>query len=255
MAKYFFLLGGHDAEMERIRMVLENARLPFLDKFLGWGAKASAYGEDLPGIALNYTPVMVELEIDCELPEGTIVVDHHGSRSAEPASLLQVLTLLGIEPTRLDRIVAANDSGWFAGMQAIGATAEEMEAVRAMDRAAQGITDEQETEAVRALAREPEYIGPVRVIRMSHSKCAPVGDRLAVAAIAAGKPIPQYLVLSQDGEVNFSGDGALCATLKEKFGGWNGGSGLGKAGETAYWGGYPDHEAVVEFIREAVGAK
>jgi hypothetical protein len=254
MAKKFFL-GGADGEMRRIREVLEHSVISFVDAGLGWGAKASAYGTQIVEAATaGDTPVLIELELDCTVPMDTVVVDHHGPRASEPASLLQVLSLLGIEPTRLDTLIAANDSGWFVGMQAVGATAEEMLKIRAMDRAAQGITAEQEAEAERAL-NGINLIGDVRVIWMAHSKCAPVGDRLAIVALTEGKPIPQYLVLSDDGEVNFSGDGALCVALKEKFQGWNGGTGLGKAGETAFWGGYPDHTAVVEFVREAVGAK
>jgi hypothetical protein len=60
----------------------------------------------------------------------------------------------------------------------------------------------------------------------------------------------QLLILSADGEVNFYGDGAVCAELKTEFEGWNGGSGLGKVGASAYWGGYPDQEDTLEFIQK-----
>jgi hypothetical protein len=36
--------------------------------------------------------------------------------------------------------------------------------------------------------------------------------------------------------MNFFGDGALCKELFDTCGGWSGGSGLGKQGESAYWG-------------------
>ena len=250
-----FFLGGWDGEMARIAAVLDENNVSFWFKELKWGeAKASVYADEIAAAAAEgKRVVLVELEVDITVPEGTIVVDHHGSRSGEPASLLQVLALIGVTPTRRDELFAANDAAWFDGLMAAGATREEMLEVRAADRAAQGITREQENEAERALTAPVEMIGNVRVIRMAHSKCAPVGDRLAVSAITAGKPIPQYLVLSQDGEVNFSGDGALCVALKDKFQGWNGGVRLGKSGETAYWGGYPNHDAVVEFVRAAVG--
>jgi len=125
-----------------------------------------------------------------------------------------------------------------------------------MDRAAQGITSEQEAEAERALAEAEEKLGDIRVVRTSHSKTATVIDRLAVEALAEGRSIPAVLVLSGDGEVNLVGsaDGALCQSLKDRFpGSWAGGSGLGQAGEVAYWGGYPDHEEVVDFIRSHLG--
>lgn len=253
MAKLFhFFLGGADAEMMEIRAVLEEAGQSFTDAGLGWGAKASAYGAQVQEAAdAGMTPVLVELEIDTAVPEGTAVVDHHGERAAEPASLLQVLALLGQEPTRWQALVAANDAGWFPGMVAMGATPEEMAAVRAAERSAQGITPEQEQEAARALLGQDQLIGDVRIIRMSHSKCAPIGDALAIAAFAAGRPVPAFLVLSEDGEVNFSGPGDIAQALHEKFpGGWAGGSGLGDPAGSAYWGGYPPQEKVLEFFQD-----
>lgn len=260
---FVFFLGGADAEMRRIAEVIAEAGVEYRDAGLGWGAKASAYGNAITEAArVGKTPVLVELEVDCGLPEGTIVVDHHGERSGEPPAILQILNLLGRKPSRLDLVVAANDAAWFPGLlgeaeiPGMGhlsppATEDEMAQVRAADRAAQGITPEQEREAERAVSAPVEEIGNIRVIRMAHSKTAPVGDRIAIEALSACRPIPAYLVLSEDGEVNFSGDGALAAALHEKFpGGWAGGAGLGKAGKTAFWGGYPNHKEVLMFIRE-----
>jgi len=246
-----FFLGGRDAEMVRIAEILTEAGHEFGDAGLGWGAKASQYGEEFArAVRFGFTPVLVELEVDCPVPQGTVEINHHEARSGEPASLLQVLTLLGVPTTRWDELIAANDAGWFPGLQAIGATTEEMAAVRAADRSAQGITPEQEAEAERALSTPVEKIGYIRVIRMSHSKTGPVGDRLAIEAIAAGRSIPSYVVLSGDGEVNFSGRGDVAQALHEKFaGGWAGGAGLGKADGTAYWGGYPSHAEVEVYLR------
>jgi hypothetical protein len=78
---------------------------------------------------------------------------------------------------------------------------------------------------------------------MAHSKCATVTDRLF------GR-YDQLLILSGDGEVNFYGDGAICTALKEKFDGWNGGSGLGQVGGSAFWGGYPNHDEVLDFVKK-----
>ena len=255
MQDFYFFLGGSDAEMVAIKEVLEVAGEAHSDAGLGWGAKVSAYGEEIAKAAAEgKTPVIIELEVDVDLPQGTVNIDHHGDRSGEPAALLQVLNLLDRKPTRWQTLVAANDSGWFPGLQSVGATPEEMAAVRAAERSAQGITPEQEAEAVRAFAAPVEEIGGIRIIRMSHSKTAPIGDALAVAAIAAGKEIPAYLILSGDGEVNFSGAGDLAQALHERFpGGWTGGSGLGKADGTAFWGGYPSHAEVEDFLRQRAG--
>jgi hypothetical protein len=248
-----FFLGGHDGEMNRIAEVLREVGAPFADGNLGWGAKASQYGEAIvEATSAGFVPVLVELELDTTVPEGTVVVDHHGSRAGEPAAILQVLALLEREPSRFDLLVGANDAGYIPALLALGATTAEVTQVRAADRAAQGITSAHEAEAERAiLARETT--GRLTTVRMAHSKCATVTDRLHPAAGGAG--YDQLLVLSQDGEVNFFGDGALCAALKEKFeGSWAGGAGLGKAGESAYWGGYPSHGEVAEFIRAALAS-
>jgi len=253
---YKFFLGGADAEMCCIAEVLAEAGVPFADAGLGWGAHASAYALDIAVAAAGgFTPVLVELDNEfreatewslakesVDLPQGTVVVDHHGSRSGEPASLLQVLALIGREPTRWDNLVAANDSGFIPAMLALGATAEEIATIRAADRAAQGITPAQESEAERAIA-SAEVGDRLSVVRLAHSKCATVTDRLFGG-------YDQLLILSDDGEANFYGDGAVCAVLREKFGGWNGGSGLGQEGGNAFWGGNPPHDEVEVFVKE-----
>jgi hypothetical protein len=127
-------------------------------------------------------------------------------------------------------------------MQNLGATAEEIAAVRLADRTAQGITPLQESIAEAAIASAQKY-GSLTVVRMSHSKCATVTDRLFGQC-------KNLLILSGDGEVNFYGEGALCASLKEKVqGSWAGGSGLGQEGGNAFWGGYPNQEEILEFVK------
>lgn len=143
-----------------------------------------------------------------------------------------------------------------------GATKEEINAIRYKDRAAQGITPEQEKQAEEAVANAKEVFG-VTVIRMAHSKTAPVTDRL----FDPDKP-QNIAIFSADGEVNYFGPEDICRALQgnkiderpapwdpnqtenlyDHFGGWTGGSGLGKEGGTAYWGGYPNHVEALEFI-------
>ncbi len=247
MKNYKFFLGGRDLEMVRIAEILAEAGEHFADKGLGWGAKASAYTEEIAAATADgLGVVLVELEIDITVPERTVIVDHHGDRAGEPASILQVASLVGVttkEWMKL-KLIAANDSGYIPAMQAAGATPEEIAEVRLADRAAQGITLEQEAEAERALG-QVEVIGRLTVVRMAHSKCATVTDRLF-------GQYDQLLILSADGEVNFFGQGDICADMKERFEGWNGGSGLGKADGIGYWGGYPNHDEALNFVRAKV---
>lgn len=240
--------------MLRIGQVLASSGIEVVDKKLGWGAHASSYAKEIDEASgAGKTIVLVELDNQSTeekkavpLPAGAILVDHHGEQAHKPASLLQVLAMIGIKPTRWDLLIAANDSGFIEGMKKIDATAQEVAEVRAADRRAQGITVEQEEEAQRAISQAQQE-GNLTVVRMSHSKCAAVTDRLHVDA--GGEGYKNLIVLASDGESNFYGDGLLCQTLKEKFDGWNGGSGLGKRGGGAYWGGYPNQEEVLSFIK------
>ena len=241
MQKFVFFLGGADAEMVRVAEVLASTGAEVVDKKLGWGANVSSYASEITkAVAEGKTPVLLELG-------GIVLVDHHGERAGEPASILQVLNLLGIQPTRWDLLIAANDSGFIPAMLAIGATSEEVAKVRLADRNAQGITPEMEVEAERAIS-EAKTSGRLTVVHMAHSKCATVTDRLHKGA--GGLGYDQLLVVSGDGEKNFFGDGKICQTLKEKFEGWNGGSGLGTEGGNAFWGGYPDATQLENFILE-----
>jgi hypothetical protein len=247
----YFFLGGKDLEMVRIREILEEAGVPFADGGFNWGAKASSYKNLINEVAQKSTPVLVELDVDFQLPAGCLVVDHHGNNSGKPASVLQVLALLDRKPTRWDELVAANDAAWIPGLIAMGAMPDEINAVRAKDREAQGITEIQEKEAWAALQGSVGKIGDILVIRLSHSKTATIGDRLALAAMKEGKSVPPYIVFSGDGEINFSGPGKIASALDKKFpGGWSGGAGLAGETGTAYWGGYPNHQEVESYLRE-----
>ncbi len=259
---YVFFLGGHDVEMIRIAEVVSGAGCEVRDAGLTWGAKASDYNKDefSTVVVEGKIPVLIELELDCEPPVEAVIVDHHNDRANEAPAILQVLDLLGVEPTRWDLIVGVNDAGWYPGLTGtarvpgIGylsppASQEEMKKVRSGDYSLQGITSEMLSEVDRALFAPVETIGPVRVVRMTHSKCGPIGDYFAIPAFAKGEEIPQYVVFSEDGETNFSGDGAICSELHKKFEGWSGGAGLGKSGETGFWGGYADQKEVEVFLK------
>ena len=256
MTNLIFFLGGKDAEMVTIENVLANAGAEFVNKNLGWGARAAAYESEIhEAISAGKTPVLIELSNApgkdwngnpypvIEIPAGCIEVDHHGDRSNEPAAIIQVCELLGANPTRHHLLIAANDTGYIPGMKAAGATEKEIEEIRALDRSCQGITAEHEAEAIRAL-NSAEEVGDCKVVFMNHSKSAPVTDRMfgkqpkgqniLIVSVYTGKNEEGELVTKK--ELNYYGDGALCARLKKEFGGWAGGSGLGQKGGNAYYG-------------------
>lgn len=254
-----FLLGGADGEMRRIREVLDENGQPYIDKKLGWGAVLSAYQAEIAEAQTQgLQPVGIELTEDTET-NGVALIDHHNERANEPASLLQVLKMLEIEPTRRDKLIAANDSGYIPAMIEAGATNVEIAEIRAYDRAAQGVTTEQEAEAERAIA-EAKTINGVTVVEMAHSKTATITDRLF------DPETPQnILVLSADGESNYFGNPELVKALQgvdtgEKtpegyaiyshFGGWIGGEGLNNPDSTAFWGGYADQNEIKQFVTD-----
>jgi hypothetical protein len=232
--RYSFFLGGHDLEMLEIKRLIADAAPNSLvyDKHLSWGAKASAYGEELSRPDWNkVTPVLIELEIDSPMPETAIIIDHHGPRAGGPSSIEQVQALLDPAKQHWNRwreLVAANDVGHIAAMRALNATANEMNQIRRADRAAQGITKEQEDVALEALAQRKETPdGTCFLVELPHAKTAPVMDALALAG-----DDHDVLIRSPD-ETNFFGSGIKVAFFDKSYpGGWSGGELPGRG----FWG-------------------
>lgn len=239
MTRYAFFLGGRDLEMVTIAALLQarqaagDGRIAQVaDAGLLWGARASDYGPQIAAAAArSEVPVLVELAADVPLPPGTVEIDHHGARSAEPAALRQVFGLLALPAsdwTREFALVAANDTGHVAGMRAIGAADDEIRRIRAADRAAQGITAQEEAEGLRALAARREGLdGTLLVVDLPHGRSATVADPLALAGDL------RDLLLLSPGSTQFFGSGERIARLDAAFpGGWRGGE-LPRRG---FWG-------------------
>lgn len=227
------------------------------DKGLGWGARASDYREEIEAqIARGKTPVLVELHDDLGVARrGAILVDHHGQRagSDRPTSLHQVFELLGLPVgkwTRWFDLVAANDRAYIPGLQAIGASDEEIVTVRAADRNAQGITQEQEMEGQRAVAGARVLgDGTLTVVQLTLSRTATVTDRMEPAL--GGSGYRNLLVFSPD-QVNFFGAGRYVFALDQAFpGGWYGGA----LPERGFWGHgepAPEEGAIVRFLLHTI---
>jgi hypothetical protein len=226
-----FFLGGSDLEMVTIRKLLAaQPGTQYYDKQLSWGAKASAYRDEIAAtLAHGGVPVLVELENDLDLePTAIIVADHHGKRagSQRPTSLHQVFDLLQLPPERWTRwfeLVAANDRGYIPAMVALGASQEEIAAVRAADRAAQGITADDEAAGEQAIAHAITLVnGTLTVVQLPHNRTATVTDRLQPEL---GGPGYVNVVIRSPDEVNFFGTGDLVYRLDKTFpGGWYGGA-------------------------------
>lgn len=108
-------------------------------------------------------------------------IDHHrwgeSDRSCEHSSLEQVALLLGHHLNRYEALVAANDKGWIPALVAAGATPGEVETVRMADRCAQGVSPDQEAQAVRDIAAA-EWRGRKVLVRCPDGSSSAITDRL-----------------------------------------------------------------------------
>jgi hypothetical protein len=237
--RFVFFLGGHDLEMLAIRDLLEtNVPFRFHDKGLSWGAKTSDYSEEIGACLSNGDiPVLIELQDDVGLDlERVVIIDHHGERAGvyQPTSLHQVFDLLQLPREAWSRwfeLVAANDRGYIPAVREAGATQEEIVKVRAADRAAQGITVEEEVQGAKAVAQaEVRANGRLTLVRLPHSRTAAVTDRLEPAL---GGPGYQNLLVISPRQLNFFGEGRVIFALNWSFPeGWYGGA----PPERGFWG-------------------
>jgi hypothetical protein len=251
-----FFIGGLDLEMAEILVILKTHGHKFVDAGLLWGAKASAYGNQISEAAVvGFVPVLIELEVDVDLPEEAIVIDHHGSRSGEPASLLRVLAMMSLSPTRRQELVAANDVSGFFGLKKARATDEEIDHILREERELVGFTQEMEEISVRA-AEHAFYIPYKSTLTCVH---LPFSRFAAAKAYLWLQGRKNMIFFAEDGsgEVEFQGDGAIVQAFVEKFASlkpWSGGAGLGKKRRyDAYVGMYMSDEqerfALQEFVR------
>lgn len=187
-----FLIGGSDLEMEEIKRILVERNIDFEDKGLGWGAKLSDYAD----VFAKHAGRMIcgiELKADITPPEGYVEIDHHGKNEGKASSIEQVCSMLGVDMSWRQKLVAANDRGYIPAMKEMGATPEEIADIRRQDRKAQGVTEADEKAAEKALGRR-YYLGVdgicgcivnekaaydgVCIVRTESNRFAPVTDSL-----------------------------------------------------------------------------
>ena len=178
-----FLLGGHDLEMLTIRGILDIHGYVYADHHLQWNnARLSSYWEEIKRFESEAEPGCIygiELENDLpRVPEFYRSIDHHNNQSSSPSALEQVLSLLGIPTNREYRLIAANDKAYIPGMQAFGATEEEVRRIRFADRCAQGITEKDEILAEKSIAENLKRVGDLVVVKALVSRFSPICDRL-----------------------------------------------------------------------------
>jgi len=239
MADLYFL-GGQDLEMTEIRHLLEqHAPGRYCDKRLAWGAKFSDYTDDIAAtLDAGDTPVFIEL-IDDLPPEAfdrarAAVIDHHGPLAGHdrPTSIEQLFARLGLPQTQWTprlALIAANDRGHIAAMKEMGASTAEMAAIREEDRAAQGVTVEDEVEAERAIAARRSE-GRLTIVETVSRTSSAIADQMHVDL---GGPGYERLIVVMPGKFAAFGDGAMITALAAAFPGSYWGGDLPRAG---FWG-------------------
>lgn len=172
--KSIILLGGHDLEMVTIKEILIQEQIRYLDKGLRWGAKLSAYQSELEQFA-DHTLYGIELEEDILPPPNYRRIDHHNDFVDKKASILQILELLDKEPTREQELIAHNDVGHIELMRCFGATDEEIRDIRRRDRVIQGVTVQEEAQALEEIAKIKKEAG-VYTLETSLEHFSPIVD-------------------------------------------------------------------------------
>lgn len=181
MSKRIFLLGGNDLEMTTIKNLLVNAGEQFETHDLRWdNAKLSSYEKTLEeyGNSPDYQIYGIELNEDIPHPDNYVRIDHHNDFANKPSSLEQVATLLGLAMDRHMQLVAANDSRYIPGMIKLGANREEIDDIRRADRAAQGVSEGDESLAEKSLESCEGNIYDLYVVKSLTSKFSTICDRM-----------------------------------------------------------------------------
>ena len=251
-----FVVPNNDGEAVEIQKLLKDNGWNYLVTGQQWGASWDGLEDDIKndinsgkyqiiyGIELQGSLVNKSIQLRLGKVWDIINIDHHkyenDDRTNKLSSLEQVAKIINVELTDYQKAVSDNDKGYIDLMLENGYTWDTINEVRLQDRKAQGIKKEQEKDAEKAI-ENLIWFPELRIVKLSHSKCATVTDRLYSEKT-------NILILSDDGESNFYGHGETCMKLQEKFGGWAGGQ-LPKNG---FWGGYANQQDIANFIISAV---
>ena len=156
----------NDGEAVQIKNILEKKNIKTLITKQGWGASWDGLEPEIKEEIKNLKNKNFKIfgvELQGSAPEGAKNIDHHrydgDDRTNELSSLEQVAELIGYKLTLYEQFVAENDKGFIPAMLTLAKTKnlsetetqKLIEKVRLQDRAAQGITPEQEKIAEKAI--------------------------------------------------------------------------------------------------------
>lgn len=190
--KKAFLVPRNDLEAVEIINLLRQCGERVVVSQQRWGARWENLEPEVEAeverlIAENPDLEIVGVELAGTPRWGGSNIDHHrwsdGDRRHEESSLEQVASLLEVELSPYLRLVAENDKGWIPALRRAGATAGEIEYIRLTDRCSQGVTPDDEAEAVRAIS-EARWVtttvgkGAIVSTTLSSFQLSPISDRL-----------------------------------------------------------------------------
>jgi len=182
---YLFLLGGYDLEMVEIKELLQKLDISYLDAALSWNnATWEAYEQpsfqDQINTALTNGYQIVGIELRGAQPEGPHYqnLDHHNNQQGKNSALEQVAQILDLPLSRRQQLVAANDRGHIPAMQALCASKEEAEEIRAVDRLSQGATEKDEELALESIQDHQTKEGKVVIVKSLTPYFSTIADRL-----------------------------------------------------------------------------
>ena len=248
----------NDGEAVQIEKLLKEKNIKTLVTKQGWGASWSGLEPEIKKEIKNLKNKNFEVfgvELQGQAPEGAVNIDHHcydgDDRTNKLSSLEQVAELVGHKLSLFEEFISANDKGFIPKMIELAKTKnlskeqteKLIQKVRLQDRAAQGITPEQEKIAEEAI-KEAEVSDLLTVVRMAHSKTSTVCDRL-------WGQYKNLLIVSSDGEVNFFGSRRVIEKLSSLVkGSWSGGD---LDHDNGFWGGYPQNLDVEKEVKKLLG--
>ena len=161
--------------MQTIKELLERTACSYIDRELRWGAKLSSY-RDLFNDTDQFAGI--ELAEDIPLPRHYFAIDHHNKNWNRLSALEQIANLLGIDLTRDEQLIAANDRGYIPAMEALGATCDEIWSIRKQDKVAIGITSSDENLADQSITENLKVIDGVIVVRSLTPGFSAITDKL-----------------------------------------------------------------------------
>jgi len=254
--KRAFVVPNNDLEAIVIIRLLKGLGENVMVTSQGWGATWANLEQDIKDkiskLSSDVKVYGIELQGDV-LCDSCFNIDHHrydnDDRSNDKSSLQQVADIINLTLNDYEQFVSINDTAYIPGMLSLDIDVTEdrrkmlIDIVRLDDRQAQGITPDEESQAIEPLARKEILNDTTCIIRSPHSKCACYTDRLF------GTKFNRILIVTNgDGDVecNFYGDTRTIETLFGEFGGWTGGDLPNGSG---FWGAYAPAEKVINCLK------